>query len=222
MNESVGANGESKTQYGIPIDHRFSKPASEEMIQRAAEALRKHNIAVEVVDTAADARSYVKSILPKDKSIFTSASETLRLSGLDEDINQSGGYLSIRQQLAKMDRATQMPEMRHLSATADVVVGSVHAVTEDGKLVAASASGSQLALYSSGASRAIFVVGAQKVVPDLETGLRRVEAYSYPKEDARMRERYGMPSALLKILIINGDWPATRSTVVLIRESIGF
>ena len=141
------------------------------MIQRAAEALRKHNIAVEVVDTAADARSYVKSILPKDKSIFTAASETLRLSGLDEDINNSGNYISIRQQLAKMDRNTQMAEMRRLSATADVVVGSVHAVTEDGKLVAASASGSQLGPYSSGAAKAIFVVGSQKVVPDLETAI---------------------------------------------------
>jgi len=219
--ESVSTD-ETKTQFGIPIDHRFSKPASEEMIRRAAEALRKHNIAVEVVDTVADARSYVNSILPKDKSIFTAASETLRLSGLDEDINNSGRHISIRQQLAKMDRNTQMPEMRRLGATADVVVGSVHAVTEDGKLVAASASGSQLALYSSGAARVIYVVGAQKVVPDLETGLRRVESYSYPREDTRMREKYGMPSALLKILIVNGDWPVTRSAVVLIREAIGF
>ena len=61
-----------------------------------------------------------------------------------------------------------------LGATPDVVVGSVHAVTEDGILVVGSASGSQLAPYASGAQRAIWVVGTQKVVPDLDTALRRL------------------------------------------------
>jgi len=219
---STGTSEGTKTASGIPIDHAFSKAASEEMIQRAAEALRKHNFEVEVVNTAADARSFVKSIIPKGKTVFTAASETVRLSGLDEDINNSGDYVSIRQQLAKMDRNTQMPEMKRLSATPDVVVGSVHAVTEDGRLVVASAGGSQFGPYASGAGKAIFVVGSQKVVPDLETALRRIKSYSYPKEDTRMRERYNMPSALLKILILNGDWPAGRSTVVLVREPIGF
>ncbi|MGD0637650.1 MAG: LUD domain-containing protein [Nitrososphaerales archaeon] len=219
---NVTVTEESKTPSGIPIDYTFSKPASEEMIQRAAGALRKHNFTVEVVNTAADARAFVKSILPKGKTVFTAASETLRLSGLDEDINNSSDYVSIRQQMSKMDRNTQMAEMKKLSATPDVVVGSVHGVTEDGKIVAASASGSQFGPYSSGAGKAIFVVGAQKIVPDLEAALRRIESYSYPKEDTRMRERYNMPSALLKILILNGDWPAGRSTVVLVREPIGF
>jgi hypothetical protein len=36
-----------------------------------------------------------------------------------------------------------------------------------------------------------------------------------------VREKYGMPSGLMKILIVNGDMPG-RSTVVLIREPIGF
>jgi hypothetical protein len=226
ISESASGNinviEESKTPFGIPIDYGFSKPASEQMIQRAAEALRKHNFVVEVVDTTADARTFVKSILPKGKTVFTAASETLRLSGIEEDINNSGDYISIRPQLVKMDRNTQMAEMKRLSATPDVVVGSVHAVTEDGNLVAASASGSQFGPYSSGAGKAIFVVGAQKVVPDLETALRRIKSYSYPKEDTRMRGKYNMPSALLKILIMMGDWPVTRSTVVLIREPIGF
>jgi hypothetical protein len=48
-----------------------------------------------------------------------------------------------------------------VGATPDVIVGSVHAVTEDGFLVAASASGSQLAPYASGARQATGVVGAQ-------------------------------------------------------------
>lgn len=184
--------------------------------------MEKHNINVHIVSTAGEAREFVNSILPRDHRIYTSPSETLRLSGLEEDINNSGRYVSVRAELAKLNPQTQRDEMRKLIASPDVVVGSVHAVTEDGRLVAASASGSQLGAYASGAGRAVFVVGSQKIVPDLETGLRRIEEYAYPKEDVRSRAKYGRPSTLAKILIMNTDWPVGRSTVVLIREPIGF
>ncbi len=209
------------TKYGIPIDESFAKAASEESIQKTAAALKARNFQVEVVDTPAAARAFVISILPKDQSIFTSTSETVSLSGLDEDINKSGKFNAIRPQMMKLDYKTQRREMLRMGAAPDVVVGSVHAITEDGRVIAASASGSQLGPYAGAAGRVIWVVGSQKLVPDLDTAMRRLQFYAYPKEDARLRETYGMPSALLKILIVNGDKPG-RSTVVLIREPIGF
>ena len=212
---------QAKTQFGLPIDESFGKAASEESLQKTAAALRTRNFSVEVVGTPADARAYVNSILPKDQSIFTASSETVRLSGLEEDINGSAKYNAVRPQFNKLDRNTQRAEMRRLAVSPDVVVGSVHAITEDGRLVAASAGGSQLAAYGAGAGRVILVVGSQKIVPDLDTAMRRLQYYAYPKEDVRAREKYGMPSALLKILIVNGDMPG-RVSVVLVREPIGF
>jgi acyl-CoA hydrolase len=209
------------TKHGIPIDHSFAKASSEESLQKTAAALKARNFLVELVNTPADARAYVNSILPKDQTIFTASSETLNLSGLDEDINRSGRYNAIRPQMEKLDYKTQRAEMLKLGATPDVVVGSVHAITEDGRVIAASGSGSQLGPYASAAGKVIWVVGSQKIVPDLDTAMRRLQFYAYPKEDNRVREKYGMPSGLMKILIVNGDMPG-RSTVVLIREPIGF
>ena len=120
-----------------------------------------------------------------------------------------------------MDRETQGREMRKLGSAPDYVVGSVHAVTEEGALLIASFSGSQLGPYASGAGQVILVVGTQKIVPDLETGLRRIREYSYPLEDARAREAYGMGSAINKTLIIEGDFPG-RISVVLVKEQLGF
>ena len=119
--------------------------------------------------------------------MFTGASETLRLSGIDEDINASGRYDAIKPRVLAMDRATSA-EIRRLLASPDVIVGSVAAVTETGSLVVASASGSQLPGYAGGAARAIWIVGAQKVVPDLSTALRRVEEHCLPLESARAQE----------------------------------
>jgi hypothetical protein len=210
-----------KTQFGLPIDESFGKAASEESIQKAAKALRAHNFSVEVVDTPAQARAYVNSILPKDQSILTTSSETVRLSGLDDDINRSGKFDAIRPKLEKMDRNTQRAEMAQLAAAPGVAVGSVHAVTEDGRVVDASASGSQIGPYAYSAGKVIWVVGSQKIVPDIETATRRVQYYAYPKEDVRAREKYGRPSALLKVLTMNGDFPG-RVTIVIVREPIGY
>ena len=121
-----------------------------------------------------------------------------------------------------MDRATQIDEIRQLLASPDVVVGSVHALTETGSLVAASGSGSQLPSYAGGAARAIWVVGAPKVVPDIGTALRRVEDHCLPLESARTQASHGWPSAVNRLLILNAEPSPGRGTVLLLREAIGF
>ncbi|HEY3629358.1 MAG TPA: LUD domain-containing protein, partial [Jatrophihabitantaceae bacterium] len=121
-----------------------------------------------------------------------------------------------------MDRATQLAEIWRLMSSPDVIVGSVHAVTETGSLVIASASGSQLPGYAGGALRAIWVVGAQKVVPDLATALRRVDEHCLPLESDRAMTAYGVPSAVNRLLVLNAETEPGRGTVLLLREAIGF
>jgi LUD domain/NADP oxidoreductase coenzyme F420-dependent len=103
-----------------------------------------------------------------------------------------------------------------------VMLGSVQAVTETGSLITASASGSQLGPYVSGAGRVILVVGTQKIVPDIEEGLRRVNDYAFRLEDARAQSAYGLHSAVNKVLVINRDATAGRITVVFVDKVLGF
>jgi hypothetical protein len=200
----------------------FTDPAPAPRLERAAAALTAHGFAVEILDDAAAARTRIKDLIPPGVSVFTGASETLRLSGIDADINTSGRYDAIRPRGRAMDRATQLAEIWRLMSTPDVIVGSVHAVTETGSLVVASASGSQLPGYAGGALRAIWVVGAQKVVPDLATALRRVEDHCLPLESARAQAVYGQASAVNRLLILNAEPQPGRGTVLLLREAIGF
>ena len=200
----------------------FTDPVPEQRLERAAAALAAHGFTVEVLDDAAAARARIKALIPDGAGVFTGASETLRLSGIEEDINGSGRYDAIKPRALAMDRATQADDIRRLLAGPDVIVGSVHAVTETGSLVIASGSGSQLPGYAGGADRAIWVVGAQKVVPDLDTALRRVEEHCLPLESARTQEAYGWPSAVNRLLVLNAEHRPGRGTVLLLRESIGF
>ena len=200
----------------------FTDPAPVERLERVAAALTANNFAAEILNDAAAARTRIKDLIPEGASVFTGASETLRLSGIEEDINHSGRYDAIRTRGQAMDRATQMDEIRRTLASPDVAVGSVAAVTETGSLVVASASGSQLTGYAGGSARVIWVVGAQKVVPDLPAALRRVEDYCLPLEDARARAAYHQSSAVNRMLILNAEPFPGRGTVLLLREAIGF
>src|SRR5690242_21825266 len=121
-----------------------------------------------------------------------------------------------------MDRVRDLDKIWRMMSTPDVIVGSVHAVTETGSLVIASASGSQLPGYAGGAARAIWIVGAQKVVPDLSTALRRVEEHCLPLETVRAQAAYGDPSAVNRLLILNAEFQPGCGHVLLLREAIGF
>jgi hypothetical protein len=200
----------------------FTEPAPAERLEQVAAALTANNFAAEILDDAAAARVRIKDLIPEGASVFTGASETLRLSGIEEDISKSGRYDDIRSRGQTMDRATQLGEIWRLMSAPDVIVGSVAAVTETGSLVIASASGSQLPGYAGGSLRAIWVIGAQKVVPDLATALRRIEDHCFPLENDRAMKVYGGPSAINRVLILNAEPHPGRGTVLLLREAIGF
>jgi len=200
----------------------FAEPATAPRLERAAAALAAHGFTVEILDDAAAARVRIKDLIPAGACVFTGASETLRLAGIEEDIDAGGRYDAIRARGQAMNRATQLAEIWRLMSTPDVIMGSVHAVTETGSLVIASASGSQLPGYAGGSLRAIWVVGAQKVVPDLSSALRRVEEHCLPLESDRAMNVYGKPSAINRLLILNAEPQPGRGIVLLLREAIGF
>lgn len=111
--------------------------------------------------------------------------------------------------------------MRKLAASPDYVVGSVHAITEQGQVLVAAGGGSQLASYVYGAGKVVWVAGAQKIVADLDEGLRRINEHSLKLEDARLRQMRGVGSLVGKVLIVSRE-PAGRTTLILVRAALGF
>lgn len=116
----------------------------------------------------------------------------------------------------------QAREKQRLGAAPDWAIGSVHAVTEDGKVLIASATGSQLSAYAYGANHVVWIVGAQKLVKNFEDGLKRLYEYSLPLEDVRARKVYGAGSSVNKILIVNKEPAPERITMIIVKEKLGF
>jgi hypothetical protein len=206
----------------LTLNPLFTQLASDEQITSTQTALNAHNIQTTVVNTGDEARQYVLSLIPEDAEVHQSASHTLEQIGLTAVIEQSGRYQAIRPQIRKLDRATQGREIRKLSSSPDVMLGSVHAVTAQGQVLVASGGGSQMGPYASGAGTVIWVIGAQKLVLSLEEGLRRIQEYSYVLEDERMRTAMGRGAQLNQILIINGSLQPNRFKLVIVKEQLGF
>ena len=199
----------------------FAQPASRERLEGVAQALERRGIQVLLAKSAEDAKHLILDLMPTGSEVHIALSETMAQVGITPEIEASGRYDAIRPKLLQMDRATQGREMRKLAAAPDYILGSVHAITDDGLLLIASGSGSQLGPYAQSAGKVILVVGHQKVVHDLEEGLRRIQEYSLPLEDARMKRQGRAGSAQMKTLIIHGE-PQGRITVVLVPETLGF
>jgi len=205
-----------------PASERFDTPADEREVRRTATALEANGFSVLRARDAAEARRIVLGLIPEGSKVHHGASQTLEVTGITHELETSGRYEPIRSRIRSMDRATQGDQIRREAAAPDVMLVSVQAVTETGSLVAASSGGSQLAAYVSGAGRVILDVGTQKIVVDLEEGLRRIYEYAFPLDDARAMAAYGTHSGVNKVLIINREVVPGRITVVLVDEALGF
>jgi hypothetical protein len=204
-----------------PPNLDFERPADRARLERTAAALTSRGFQAQVADTAAHAKDLVLGAIPDGSEVHIALSETLRELGITEEIDESGRYDSIRARLSTLDRETQGREMRKLGAAPDYIVGSAHAITDDGQIVVGSGSGSQLGAYAYAGGNVILVVGHQKLVSDLDEGLRRVREYSLPREYMRMQDA-GFPGSLLaKTLIIHHE-PSARIGVILVPETLGF
>ncbi len=199
---------------------KYSALASDSQVDKTAAALKERGFSVVVAATAAEARAIVLGMLPKDKTVFTSSSATLEFLGIPAEVDAN--FDSVRVRLSKMDYATQGNEMVKMGATPDIMLGSVHAITEQGNVLIASATGSQLAGYASGAAQVVWVVGSQKIVPSMEEAMARIEQYTLPLEDERALNAYGVNSGINKMLIVNREANPQRITIVIVKENLGY
>jgi len=202
---------------------KWDKLADEKTIENTVAALKANGIDAQVAENRREAKRKVLELIPESSEAMTMTSVTLDTIGLSEEINKADSrFRPVRDKLYAMDRNTQVQEMNRLGAAPEFVVGSVHAVTEDGHVLIASNTGSQLPAYSFGALHVIWVVGVQKIVKNTDDGIKRIYEHSFPLEDERAQKAYGMRSGVNKILIVNKEIQSGRINVIFVKEKLGF
>jgi LUD domain len=200
----------------------FANLASEEKVQRTANALEANGIHTLVAANGEEAKRLFFELLPEGAEVFLGASVTLEKLGIKAEVDKPGRFDALRPKMMAMNRETQGKEIRKLGASPDFAAGSVQAITEDGHVLIASNTGSQLGPYAYGAGKVIWVAGSQKIVKDINEGLRRIEEYCLPLENEHMQQLYKIGTHLNKIMIVNGELRPGRTTMIIVKEKLGF
>jgi hypothetical protein len=209
----------------LKINEKYGILAGQEAISRATESLEKNNIKVLFAKDGEEAKKIALDLMPKGAEVMNMTSMTLSTLGLDKEILEGGKYRPVRKEIetvGKSDSEDGKIKAKRLGTAQSYAIGSVHAVTEDGKVLVASVTGSQLPAYSYGALNVVWVVGAQKIVKDLDDGMKRIYEYSLPLENERAKAAYGVGSSVNKILILNKETATGRITMIIVNEKLGF
>jgi len=191
-------------------------------IQMTISALNTRGFKAELVPDRKAALEKVVSLLPEGAQVMTGGSRTLEEIGFSK-LLASGDHpwVNLKGQVVAEKDAERQLAIRRQAVFADFFLGSVHAITTAGELVAGSATGSQLAAYAYGGKNLILVAGTQKVTANLDEALRRLREHTTPLEDKRMKS-LGAPGTYLSKIFIYEREAMRNVHVVLVNEKLGF
>jgi hypothetical protein len=187
------------------------------------ESLKARNISVELLKNRGEALRRVTELLPEGAEIMTGSSITLSEIGfLDLVTKGEKGWRNLKDTMNGVTEPVKRYELRAKSSLAQYFLGSVHAVSETGEVVVASNTGSQLPSYVYNSPNVIWVVGTQKIVPTLDTAIKRVWEYCFPLEDKSMKAAGQPGSNVGKLLIFEREVsPLRRIRMLLVEERLG-
>ncbi len=200
---------------------QYISTATKTDLEKTKQALTANGFNVLIAKTSKDAVRAINKLIPKGSEVIDNTSKTLDDTGIRALIQKN--YASVNETTRTMDREKNAKRILEMRSVGDYAIGSVHAITLDGKIMIASGSGSQLPGYIYGASNVVLVAGTNKIVKNLDEGFDRIYNHSLPLESVRVQEAYGMPNSnVRKLLILNSEGSKDRTTVLLIDESHGF
>ncbi len=202
----------------------FNSIPNMDVINKTVDAIKNRGINVILVENKIEALDKLKSIIPASSKIMNGSSTTLIEIGFMDYLKSGNhGWINLHEEiLQEKDWVKQSDLRRKAIVDADYFLGSVNAITQDGQLVAVDASGSRVGAYPFAASKLILVSGVQKIVHDLDTAMSRIKEYVFPLEDDRAKKAYGMGSALSKWIIIEREMNPQKTTLILVKEKLGY
>lgn len=201
----------------------WEKLASNDIVDRVSAALKQNGMNVVVVDTGEEAKIELLKLIPKGSEVMQVSSTTLDEIGVTKEIDDSGDYISLRKMIRSVSDNVERNKLRKKYSSPAYAVGSVQAISEDGKLFVASASGSQIPPYNSLAEHLILVVSTNKIVKDTGEAINRIYEHALPLESQRVQKMFNLPkSSVNKILIFIKEPTPNRTTMILMKEKHGF
>jgi len=142
------------------------------LVQEVLQSLIKNRFEALYVSSREEAQEKILAMIPTGASVGYGGSLTLDELGI-KDVLKKGNYQFIDRGRSETS-AEELFKLRRESLLSDVFLCSTNALTKDGKLVNIDGIGNRLAALTFGPKKVIVVAGLNKVVADVEEGLKRI------------------------------------------------
>jgi len=199
-------------------------------IQRTLAALEKNGFQTFFAPTISEALEKLLSLIPSNAKVGIGGSVTLREINLIEALTARGNTILQHWQQPEENVVNIMREQLN----SDVFLASSNAVTEDGKLINIDKAGNRVAAMIFGPKKTILVVGMNKIVKDVDEGIKRARNVAAAMNARRRGDK--TPCAITgvcsdcdaqdrvcNVITIMEKKPARSDiSVILVREELGF
>jgi len=204
-------------------------------LKSVRKALEANNFEVFLAEDQEEAREIVlENILPGTgaQSISWGGSGTFLSTGLYERLRDMDDLEVLDTFDKKISRAESL-ERRRKALLVDLFITGTNAITEAGQLVNLDMYGNRVAAITFGPRFVTVLVGRNKIVPDLEAAMRRIQDYAAPANAMRLAkktpcaetarcESCKSPERICNTwTITEKSLPARRIKVVLINQDMG-
>ena len=205
------------------MNDQWNTLPSDQVIAETRQNLEDHGFVVEVVETSQQALELLKIRVPNGAQVMTGSSTTLSEIGfMDYLQSPENNWINLQQAVWSENDDKNRAQKRREATAAQYFLASANAISQTGALIFCDASGSRTSALPYAAEHVILVVGANKITDSLESGMQRVREFVFPLEDKRAQAAYGMGSSLAKWVILERETTPNRTTVVLVKEKLGY
>ncbi len=182
-------------------------------------------------DTMEEAEEKVLELIGEGKkNVAYGGSMTINHSDLKKKVVEAGHNLIVRENYKTPE---EQKELKALTINADTFLMSSNAITLDGELINIDGRGNRVAYLVYGPEQVVMVVGMNKVVPNVDDGIRRVRNCATPPNTVRLGidspcAKTGMCANCLKnticcqIVVTRASLVPGRIKVVLVGEELGY
>ncbi len=207
-------------------------PDLQVLLDRAVAALTERGFNVLSAASREEAKERILAEIPADSRVGVGGSVTLREIGLMEALLARGH--TVYQGWAGQPAPPQGVDYRKAHLTCDVFLTSSNAITVEGDLVNVDGIGNRVAAMIFGPGKVIVVVGWNKLVPDLDSAIRRIRNVAAPLNAKRLQldvpcvetgycvDCTGPDNICRVTTIISRKPRRTDLTVLLVSEALGY
>lgn len=211
----------------------FLKEAEKLRAKTIIKGLEKRNMEGVFCETKEDALSKALSYIEEGSSVTWGGSMSIEEIGLMDAV-KNGNYKVIDRSVAK--NYEEQRENFSKAVLADYYLMSSNAITLDGELINIDGTGNRVACLTYGPKNVIMIVGMNKVVNDVEDGIKRVRNFASPPNTLRLGLKtpcsmtgrcgdcYGDTCICSQIVVTRRQSAAMRGRIkiILVGESLGY